>query len=193
LGPTGDDDLQLIQLHGGSLRLRWASLLSARAGGCTLERSGGPWWNRGGATPYLSGMAPHVVIVGGGFGGLNVAKALRYAPVEVTLLDRNNYHLFQPLLYQVAMSGLSTSEVATPIRSILGKYPNISILLDEVVSVDLDRRRVVLRDREELGYDYLVVAAGAKTNYFGHPEWSRHALGLKDLDDALEIRRRVLL
>lgn len=138
-------------------------------------------------------MAPHVVIVGGGFGGLNVAKALRYAPVEVTLLDRNNYHLFQPLLYQVAMSGLSTSEVATPIRSILGKYPNISILLDEVVSVDLDRRRVVLRDREELGYDYLVVAAGAKTNYFGHPEWSRHALGLKDLDDALEIRRRVLL
>lgn len=138
-------------------------------------------------------MAPHVVIIGGGFGGLNAAKALRYAPVEVTLLDRNNYHLFQPLLYQVAMSGLGTTEIATPIRSVLGKYPNTSVLLDEVVGVDLGRKRVLLRDREALPYDYLIVAAGAKTNYFGHPEWSRHALGLKDLDDALEIRRRVLL
>lgn len=143
--------------------------------------------------PYLSGMAPHVVIVGGGFGGLNAAKALRHAPVEVTLLDRNNYHLFQPLLYQVAMSGLSTTEIATPIRSILGRYPNVSVLLDEVVDVDLDDRRVVLRGGEALAYDYLVLAAGAKTNYFGHPEWSRNAPGLKDLDDALEIRRRVLL
>ncbi len=138
-------------------------------------------------------MAPHVVIIGGGFGGLNAAKALRYAPVEITLLDRNNYHLFQPLLYQVAMSGLGSTEIATPIRSVLGRYPNISVLLDEVVGVDLESKQVFLRDRDSLAYDYLIVAAGAKTNYFGHPEWSRHALGLKDLDDALEIRRRVLL
>ena len=140
-------------------------------------------------------MAPHVVIVGGGFGGLNAAKVLGRAPVpvEVTVLDRHNYHLFQPLLYQVAMSGLSTTEIATPIRSILGRYPNVSVLLDEVVDIDLDRRCVVLRDGDVLAYDYLVLAPGAKTNYFGHPEWSRHAPGLKDLDDALEIRRRVLL
>lgn len=142
---------------------------------------------------YLWGMAPHVVIVGGGFGGLHAAKALRYAPVEVTLLDRNNYHLFQPLLYQVAMSGLGTTEIATPIRSVLGKYPNISVLLEEVTAVDLEGRRVLLAGHEAIPYDYLILAAGAKTNYFGHPEWSRHALGLKDLDDAIEIRRRVLL
>lgn len=138
-------------------------------------------------------MAPRVVIVGGGFGGLTAAKALRYAPVEVTVLDRNNYHLFQPLLYQVAMSGLSTTEVAIPIRGVLGTHRNTSVLLDEVVGVDLEGKRVLLSGRDPLPYDFLVVAAGARTNYFGHPEWCVHGLGLKDMDDALEIRRRVLL
>lgn len=139
-------------------------------------------------------MAPHVVIIGGGFGGLNAAKALRYAPVEVTLVDRNNYHLFQPLLYQVAMSGLSTTEIATPIRSVVGKFRNTTVLLDEVRDVDLAAKEIHLEERADpISYDYLIVAAGSKTNYFGHPEWCVHGLGLKDLDDAIEIRRRVLL
>jgi len=134
-----------------------------------------------------------VVIVGGGFGGLAAARALKYAKVDLTLVDRANYHLFQPLLYQVATSGLSTTEVATPIRGILGKQTNATVLLDEVWDFDLDNHRVILRDERPLEYDYLVVAAGARTNYFGHLEWSRFAHGLKDLDDAIEIRRRVLL
>lgn len=135
-----------------------------------------------------------VVIIGGGFGGLTAAKSLGSVPgVEVILIDRNNHHLFQPLLYQVAMSGLSDAEVAIPIRSVLGRHKNIQVYLDEVLSVDLEEKRVELRDQEPVSYDYLIVSAGARTNYFGKPEWSRYGLGLKDLDDALEIRRRVLL
>ncbi len=136
---------------------------------------------------------PHVVIIGGGFGGLAAAKALKKADVELTLIDRCNYHLFQPLLYQVATSGLSTTEVATPIRAVLAKQANARVLLDEACEVDLDSRQVMLCDDRPLDYDFLIVAAGAKTNYFGHAEWSRFGLGLKDLDDAIEIRRRVLL
>lgn len=135
----------------------------------------------------------HVVIVGGGFGGLNAAMALKRVPVRVTLVDRANYHLFQPLLYQVATSGLSTSEVAVPIRGVLSKQSNTTVLLDEAVGFDLERRQVILRDERPLDYDFLIVAAGSRTNYFGHLEWSRWGPGLKDLDDALEIRRRVLL
>jgi NADH dehydrogenase len=135
----------------------------------------------------------HVVVVGGGFGGLGVAKALRRAPVRVTLIDRSNHHLFQPLLYQVAMAGLSPAEIAVPIRSVLYRHENTRVLLDEVSKVDLAGKAVVLRESGTLHYDYLVIATGARTNYFGNEQWATLAPGLKDLDDAVEIRRRVLL
>jgi NADH dehydrogenase len=136
---------------------------------------------------------PHVVIVGGGFGGLNAAKALRGAPVRVTLLDRHNYHVFQPLLYQVATATLSPGDVASPIRWILRGAPNVRVLLGEVVSIDVEGRRVRLEDGTPMDYDYLVVATGAAHTYFGHDEWAPHAPGLKTLEDALEMRRRILL
>jgi len=135
---------------------------------------------------------PHVVIVGGGFGGLTLARALRRTPVRVTLVDRSNHHLFQPLLYQVATAGLSPGDIAVPIRSVLRDQRAVTVLLGEVTSFDLARRAVQLADGERLDYDYLVVAAGARTNYFGHDDWSAEALGLKDVDDALAIRERVL-
>jgi NADH dehydrogenase len=136
---------------------------------------------------------PRVVIVGGGFGGLSAAKALRAAPVRLTLVDRCNHHLFQPLLYQVAMAGLSPADIAYPIRSVLRRQANATTLLAEVVRVDLVRRSVTLHDGTELSYDFLVLAAGARTNYFGRDDWSRWSLGLKNIEDALEVRRRVLL
>jgi NADH dehydrogenase len=135
---------------------------------------------------------PHVVIVGGGFGGLNAARALARRPVRVTLLDRRNYHLFQPLLYQVASAALSPADIATPLRSILRKAANVSVLLAETETVDLTNRRLVL-DQGELGYDALILAAGSGHSYFGHDDWELLAPGLKTLEDALEIRRRVLL
>lgn len=138
-------------------------------------------------------MQPHVVIIGGGFGGLNAAKALRGAPVRVTLLDRHNYHLFQPLLYQVATATLSPGDVASPIRWILRRAPNVRVLLGEVVVIDVQRRQVRLEDGTEIAYDYLIVAAGSSHTYFGHDEWAPHAPGLKTLEDALEMRRRILL
>jgi NADH dehydrogenase len=134
----------------------------------------------------------HVVIVGGGFGGLNAARALADRPVRVTLLDQRNYHLFQPLLYQVATAALNPSDIATPLRSILRKATNITVLLAQVEKVDLANRRLVL-DRGEIAYDILVLAVGAGHSYFGHDEWQVLAPGLKTLEDALEIRRRVLL
>jgi NADH:quinone reductase (non-electrogenic) len=136
--------------------------------------------------------SPHVVIVGGGFGGLCAALALADQPVRVTLLDRRNHHLFQPLLYQVAAAALSPSDIATPLRSILRRAANVTVLLAEVERVDLANRRLVL-DRGEIGYDALILAAGASHSYFGHDEWEVFAPGLKTLEDALEIRRRVLL
>ncbi len=135
---------------------------------------------------------PHVVIVGGGFGGLYAARALAGRPVRVTLLDRRNYHLFQPLLYQVATAALNPSDIATPLRSILRKAANVTVLLAHVDRVELDHRRLVL-DRGEMGYDGLVLAVGASHSYFGHEDWALLAPGLKSLEDALEIRRRVLL
>lgn len=134
---------------------------------------------------------PHVVIVGGGFGGLNAAKALKGAPVRVTLVDRTNHHLFQPLLYQVATASLSPSDIAVPIRSVFTRQRNVRVLMAEARGVDLARRRVVL-DSGELEYDYLVLAAGAANNYFGKEQWAQHAWGLKDLRDALSIRERML-
>lgn len=136
---------------------------------------------------------PHVVIVGGGFGGLEAARRLGRAPVRVTLVDRRNYHLFQPLLYQVATAGLSGPDIAAPIRRVLRKQENTTVLLAEVARIDASARRLVLTDGEPLAYDFLIVAAGAGNFYFGHDAWARHAPGLKSIDDALDIRRRVLL
>jgi NADH dehydrogenase len=135
---------------------------------------------------------PHVVIIGGGFGGLDAARALAGAAVRVTLLDRHNYHLFQPLLYQVATASLSPADVASPIRWILRHQSNVQVLLAEAQTIEPERRRVII-DGGSIDYDYLVVATGAAHAYFGHPEWAARAPGLKTLDDALEIRRRILL
>jgi NADH dehydrogenase len=136
----------------------------------------------------------HVVIVGGGFGGLNAARALDGASnVRVTLLDRHNYHLFQPLLYQVATAALSPGDIASPIRWILRHQRNVEVLLAEVVEVDPVGRRVLVTGGDPIPYDYLVLASGSTHAYFGHPEWAARAPGLKSLDDALEMRRRMLL
>jgi NADH dehydrogenase len=135
---------------------------------------------------------PRVVIIGGGFGGLYTARGLKGVPAGVTLVDRHNYHLFQPLLYQVATAALNPSDIAMPIRAILRRQKNVSVILGDAVAVDVANKRVQLADGE-LAYDYLVIATGATHSYFGHPEWERHAPGLKSIDDALEIRRRVLL
>ncbi len=135
---------------------------------------------------------PRVVVIGAGFAGLNAAKALARASVDVTVIDRKNHHTFQPLLYQVALAVLSPAEIASPIRTVLRGAPNIEVLLGDVTGFDLQKRLVRL-EGIELPYDYLVLAAGATHAYFGHPEWEEFAPGLKTLEDALEIRRRVLL
>ena len=136
---------------------------------------------------------PRVVIVGGGFGGLYCARALARKPVRITLVDRKNHHVFQPLLYQVATAALSPGDIASPIRSILSGFENVEVLLGEVVAFELGARQVALKDGGHLPYDYLVVAAGAQHSYFGHDEWEPMAPGLKNIEDALEIRRRILL
>jgi len=136
---------------------------------------------------------PKVVIIGGGFGGLWAAQALAKLPVEVTLIDRKNHHVFQPLLYQVATAVLSPGEIAQPIRRILHRNKNIEVILGEAVGFDKDRQVVKLSDGSEAAYDYLIVAAGARHAYFGRDEWETAAPGLKTLEDAVEIRRRVLL
>jgi NADH dehydrogenase len=135
---------------------------------------------------------PRVVIVGAGFGGLNAAQALAKAPVQITVIDRANYHTFQPLLYQVATAGLSPGEIAAPIRSILRSDKNVQVLMAEVTGFDL-ARRIVKTSEADIPYDYLIVAAGAGHSYFGHDDWEPYAPGLKTIEDALEIRRRVLL
>src|SRR2546425_3317547 len=139
----------------------------------------------------MESASPRVLIVGGGFGGLYAARALAKAPVRVTIVDRCNYHLFQPLLYQVATAALSPGDIAQPIRSILSRQENAEVVLGTVVSVDVGRRLVVLEDGE-IAYDRLIVAAGAAHSYFGHGDWEKSARGLKTLEDALEIPRRFL-
>ena len=134
-----------------------------------------------------------VVILGGGFAGLYAAKSLAHAPVRVTLVDRRNHHLFQPMLYQVATAALNPSDIASPIRSVLRHQRNTEVLLGEADRIAVDQRKVHLRDGAELAYDYLIVGTGARHSYFGHDDWERLAPGLKSLEDALEIRRRVLL
>jgi NADH:quinone reductase (non-electrogenic) len=135
---------------------------------------------------------PHVVIVGGGFAGLTAARTLRGAPVRITLVDRHNHHVFQPLLYQVATAGLSSADIASPLRHILRRQRNVTVLLADATGVDLRHQRLILRDGD-MPYDFLVVAAGATHSYFGHDEWALHAPGLKTLADAVDIRHRVLL
>src|SRR5438874_6421168 len=135
---------------------------------------------------------PNVVIVGAGFGGLQAAKKLACKNVRVTVIDRTNYHLFQPLLYQVATAALSPADIAAPVRAVLSKCKNTEVKLAEVQSVDVYSKKVKMADGE-LNYDYLIVATGARHSYFGHPEWERLAPGLKSLEDAVEIRRRILM
>lgn len=135
---------------------------------------------------------PHVVIIGGGFGGLEAAKGLGKAPVDVTLVDRNNHHLFQPLLYQVASAGLSPADIAIPIRTVLSRFSNIRVMMGNVLDMDLSNRHVTLEDGQTLHWDYLLVAAGAKSHYFGNDHWAKHSVGLKSIEDAVAIRRRVL-
>jgi NADH dehydrogenase len=136
---------------------------------------------------------PRVVIVGGGFGGIHAARGLAGLPVDVTVLDRRNHHIFQPLLYQVALAVLSPADIAQPIRSILSKQENTEVLMDEVVGIDVQARRVAFKSGALVPYDYLVVATGATHSYFANPEWAALAPGLKTIEDATEIRRRVLL
>src|SRR5450755_1994166 len=133
-----------------------------------------------------------VVIVGAGFAGLTAARRIARLPVQLTLLDRKNHHTFQPLLYQVATAGLSPREIAAPIRWILRSRSNVEVLLDEVVDFQLDQKKVITKE-QAIDYDYLIVASGATHAYFGHEEWEALAPGLKTIEDALEIRRRVLL
>jgi NADH dehydrogenase len=136
---------------------------------------------------------PHVVIVGGGFGGLTAAQALATAPVRVTLIDRTNHHTFQPLLYQVATAGLSPAEIAQPIRAIVRTQENMTVLMADASSVDVGARRVHLTEGDAIDWDFLVLACGAETSYFGHEQWRPSAPGLKSIEDALDIRQRVLL
>src|SRR5437867_6283653 len=135
---------------------------------------------------------PHIVVLGAGFGGLTFCQKFHHPRARVTLVDRTNHHLFQPLLYQVATAGLSAPEIAQPIRAILSNQPNVTVLLERVTGVDLPGKRVEL-EKSSLAYDYLVMALGGCTSYFGHPEWEAFAPGLKSLEDAIRIRRNVLL
>src|SRR4051812_14697473 len=133
-----------------------------------------------------------IVIIGGGFAGLSSAQTLAKVDARIPLVDRRNYHLFQPLLYQVATAALNPSDIAAPIRGILRRQKNLSVILGDATEIDVNHRSVSLSDGAKLSYDYLAVATGATHSYFGHPEWEAHAPGLKTIDDALEIRRRIL-
>jgi len=148
-------------------------------------------------TPNLKGVKsankrPHVVIVGGGFGGVRAAQALKSAPVDVTLIDRRNYHLFQPLLYQVATGSLSPGEIAAPLRSVFSRQKNTSVLLGEVVDLDAVSKRVMLADGATFEYDSLIVAAGSQTFYYGHDVWRQWAPGMKSVEEATNIRHKIL-
>src|ERR1700721_899485 len=143
--------------------------------------------------PRAVSRCPRVVIVGGGFAGLHAAKALAHLPVDVTLVDRRNHHTFQPLLYQVALAVLSPADIAQPIRSVFSKKKNIEVLMDEVIGMQVDQRRLSLSSGAQVEYDYLILATGSTHSYFGKDDWAPNAPGLKTIEDATEIRRRVLL
>ncbi len=145
-------------------------------------------------TPAIvEGHRPRVLILGGGFAGTHAAVALAKLPVDITLIDRRNHFTFQPLLYQVALAVLSPANIASPIRGIVRHKPNVEVLMDEAVHFDLDERRAHLKSGAVMDYDYLMVATGATHSYFGHDNWAHYAPGLKTIEDAIEIRRRVLL
>lgn len=144
-------------------------------------------------TPVTAGRSPRVLIIGAGFAGINAALSLRRAHAQVTMVDRKNHHTFQPLLYQVALAVLSPAEIASPVRTILRGQKHTEVLMGEVVGFDLKARKALLKNGSRLEYDYLIVAAGSTHSYFGHEEWAVDAPGLKTLEDAIEIRRRVLL
>lgn len=142
------------------------------------------------SSPYRN--MPHVVIVGGGFGGLYAAKSLGNKPVRVTLIDKRNFHLFQPLLYQIATGSLSPGDIASPLRSVLREYKNIEIMMDEVVDIQPDSKQVILKEESQpLAYDMLIVATGGVTHYFGHNDWMDNTNGLKTVEDALDMRRQI--
>ena len=145
------------------------------------------------ATSTPANIRPRVVVIGAGFGGIYAAKALGKLPVDVTVVDRKNHHTFQPLLYQVALAVLSPGEIAQPIRTILRDNTNTEVIMDEVVGLDIRERRVHLKSGAELLYDFLIVGTGSTHSYFGKEEWAKLAPGLKSIEDATEIRRRVLL
>lgn len=144
------------------------------------------------ATQTASGV-PHVVIIGGGFGGLYAAQAFRSAPVKVTLIDKRNFHLFQPLLYQVATGSLSPADIASPLRAILNHQKNVEVLMGEVIDLDPSSKTLYLADTEPQSYDFLIVATGASHHYFGNDQWATMAPGLKTVEDAIEMRRRIFL
>ncbi|UKJ76054.1 FAD-dependent oxidoreductase [Azospirillum brasilense] len=194
--------LALIWLMPAGAALSWPLLLGVVAvfgpGPLSLDRHirhtiVRRWPRLAGVTPPLPDDAPHVVVVGGGFGGLAAVRGLAQAPCRVTLIDRRNHHLFQPLLYQVATASLSPADIATPIRSLLRDQANARVLLGRVVGVDSDARAVRLEDGRAVPYDHLVLATGARHGYFGREEWEPVAPGLKKVEDATEIRRRLLL
>ena len=133
-----------------------------------------------------------VVILGGGFGGLYAAKALKKAPVQVTVVDRRNFHLFQPLLYQVATGSLSPGEIASPLRSVLSKQKNTRVLLGEALDLDIDHHRLILDQGQTVEFDSLIVATGSTDSYFGHEDWRRNATSLKTLEEATQIRHKIL-
>ena len=136
---------------------------------------------------------PHVVIIGGGFGGLYAAKCLKTVPVKVTLIDKRNFHLFQPLLYQVATGSLSPADIASPLRGVLSKHKNTQVLLDRVTDINLQNKEIILAEGKDLHYDMLVVATGVSHYYFGNDHWQKDAPGLKTVEDALEMRRRIFM
>jgi NADH dehydrogenase len=152
-------------------------------------------WNRPSAndTGNTNRRRPRVAVVGGGFAGINAAQELGKLPVDVTIIDRRNHHTFQPLLYQVALAVLSPAQIAQPIRSIVNKYTNTEVLMDEVREIDAGTCKLSLASGTSIEYDYLILCTGATHSYFGHEEWAQYAPGLKSIEDALEIRRRVLL
>ena len=185
----------LGQVEAGDARLSWALLLA----GLALHGSGpygvDPWLARRlgrMASPGPRAGRPHVVVVGGGFGGVAAARGLRGADCRVTLVDRRNHHLFQPLLYQVATASLSPGDIATPVRAMFRTQANVRVLLAEATGIDTTTKRLLL-DRGEIAYDYLVVATGARHSYLGHPDWEDFAPGLKSVEDGTAIRRRLLL
>jgi len=143
--------------------------------------------------PPVSDRRPRVAVVGGGFAGINAAMELRKLRVDVTVIDRRNHHTFQPLLYQVALAVLSPAQIAQPIRTILKKNTNTEVLMDEVTGIDTGLRQLKLSSGTVRDYDYLILATGATHSYFGHEDWAKYAPGLKSVEDAIEIRRRVLL